>query len=196
MQIAQWIRGSAAKTLQKLHDNSSESFGCGNHFTLSVEKWRKLVRQAWLMGFLKRSLAIGSAHNRMSNIVYAAYTVTDLGVKMMAEDEVEVLLPDEIVCAETKEAESNTEILNKSVVRKGKGAHILHVAKQLISEKEIGFLSISLMTIIFLVFLLHHILNDLDTVKTYPNYQIMNPVTHTFSILMFRLARAKQGQSD
>ena len=140
MQIAQWIRGSAAKTLQKLHDNSSESFGCGNHFTLSVEKWRKLVRQAWLMGFLKRSLAIGSAHNRMSNIVYAAYTVTDLGVKMMAEDEVEVLLPDEIVCAETKKAESNAEILNKSVVRKGKGAHILHVAKQLISEKENWFL--------------------------------------------------------
>jgi len=72
-QIAQWIRGSADKTLQKLHDTSSESFGCGNHFTHSEEKWRKLVRQAWLMGFLKRSLAIGSAHNRRSNIVYAAY---------------------------------------------------------------------------------------------------------------------------
>ena len=74
----------------------------------------------------------------MSNIIYAAYTITDLGVEMMTKDEVpqEIPLPNEIISTERKEAKSNTKILSKSVVQKRKGTHILNVMKQFISDKE------------------------------------------------------------
>ena len=136
-QIAQWIQGSADKTLQRLKGVSSESFGCGNQLTHSVEKWCRFVRQAWLLGFLKHSLAVGSAHNRMSSIIYAAYTVTDIGVKLMIEDEVqEILLPSEMIVGLKTQVKSNAEVLSESVTSKGKGSHILNVAKELFSDKK------------------------------------------------------------
>ena len=139
-QIAQWIRGSADKNLDKSKD-TLESFSCGNHFSHSIETWRTLVRQSWLMGFLKRSLAIGTGHNRRTDIVYAAYTVTTEGVKFLSEDSAqEVLLPDEIRSSEKKEVKLNdNKEQTTPKARKGRGTHILNVAKRLISDKDNWF---------------------------------------------------------
>ena len=123
-----------------MKNSSSKSFGCGNQFNHSVDKWRKLVRQAWLLGFLERSLAVGSAHNRMSRIIYAAYTVTGQGRDLLTEDDVqEVLLPDETIDTGTNKDKLDCEVEIVSAVRKGKGTHILNVAKELISDKNNWF---------------------------------------------------------
>jgi len=95
-QIAQWIQGSPDKNLGK-SKSTSESFSCGNHFSYSIETWHKLVHQFWLMGFLRRSLAIGNGYNRISHIVYAEYTITTEGENLLSEDSAqEILFPDEI----------------------------------------------------------------------------------------------------
>ena len=96
------------------------------------------------------------------------------------------------------EVKSNAEILSESVTRKGKGSYILNVTIELFQIRKFGFLLTGQMITNSLEFSLCLILNDSGTysVMTYPNYQIMKPVTHTFSILTFRLARAKPDQSD
>ena len=166
--------------MQRLKGVSSESFGCENQLTHSVEKWHRFVRQAWLLGFLKRSLAVGSAHNRMSSIIYAAYTVTDIGVKLMTEDEVqEILLSSEMTVGLKIEVKSNAEVLSESVTHKGKGNHILNIAKELFWISKIGFLLTGQMITISLEFSLRLIFNDLGTVITYvsklPNYEASDP---------------------
>jgi len=124
--------------LQRYKDSSFES--CGSQLTHSIEKWRKYVRQVWLMGFLKRSLAVDSAHNRMTTIIYAAYTVTDLGIKMIEDNTQEILLPDDTIVELKSDADLNTQVSSKpAVIRKGKGTHVLNVAKELFSNKENWF---------------------------------------------------------
>lgn len=63
-------------------ENIEGCFSCGNYLSHSDETWRILVRQSWLMGFLKRSLAVCNGHNRMSSIVNAVYTTTAEGSKL------------------------------------------------------------------------------------------------------------------
>ena len=153
--------------MQRLKGVSSESLGCGNQLTHSVEKWHRFVHQAWLLGFLKRSLAVGSAHNRMSSIIYAAYTVTDIGVKLMTEDEVqEILLPSEMIVGLKTEVKSNAEVLSESVTRKGKGSHILNGAKNFFRIRKIDFLLTGQMITISLEFSVRLILNNSGTVMT------------------------------
>jgi len=61
-----------------------KTFGCGskilNH---SIEKWHTFIHQAWLKGFLNRKIAIGEGHNKVADIVFATYTVTEDGIVLL-----------------------------------------------------------------------------------------------------------------
>ena len=127
---------------------SSKSFGCGNHFGHSIETWRRLVRQAWLRGFLNRVVAIGSGHNMVSSIAYASYTLTDVGTNYLRDDELpEILLPDLTASADLKEGPTTSSHITMSSevvptvlkVRKGKGTHAINVVKELMSDKKNWF---------------------------------------------------------
>lgn len=73
MKIAQWIRGSAEKSLFGMHDSPASSaltFGCGREFAHSLQAWRLLIRQAWLKGLLDRLLCVGGGRNMFGSVVY------------------------------------------------------------------------------------------------------------------------------
>ena len=136
-----WIRGSAERTLNHLHQSCSKTYGCGNKYSHSVEKWRLLIRQAWLKGLLNRSLTVGGGNNMISSITFATYSLSDTGINYLEKDSCDsILLPD--IQSNTKASfEQDTKSV-ESVISKqriGKGCHALTVFQKLISDKKNWF---------------------------------------------------------
>ena len=85
-QIAECIRGSAKAC------HTSCVHGKGANFGLSMEGWRSVVRQAWVMGLLERHIRIGKGHNLVTKMVYSSYTISESG-SMFLQNPHELMLP-------------------------------------------------------------------------------------------------------
>jgi hypothetical protein len=145
LKIAQWIRGSGELTLNKLQGACSDSFGLGRKFELSIEKWRTLIRQAWLEGFLDRTLLIGSGNNMLSSVAFATLSLSSSGIQCLEEDMAyPVMLPIEVEIPVIEELEEEQESTardkSKAAPRRGKGSYALTTLKKLIANKENWFL--------------------------------------------------------
>ena len=62
LQLAQWIRGSCTEAIRNLLQTraEAETYGVGKQFGHSEEGWRKLIRAAWINGFLERRMIHGA----------------------------------------------------------------------------------------------------------------------------------------
>ena len=83
---------------------------------------------------------------------------------------------------------------SKSTQRKGKGAHALSVAKELISDRANWYNIESSDDYNFPGISLSHILNALVIAKTFQNYT-MKPATPIFFIQTSKLGKVKLGQN-
>ncbi len=85
MQIAEFIRrGKAASTTGQPPDPTI--------LELSVESWRVRIRQAWLLGFLDRSMNLGKGQNLVGHMVFNVFTINEVGMAFL-EDPHAVSLP-------------------------------------------------------------------------------------------------------
>jgi len=119
-----------------------KTFGCGSKiFNHSIEKWCTFICQAWLKGFLERKITIGKGHNKVSDIVFATYTVTEDGTALLESfEDRETLLPaldEKWILHKDVESEPlpDKQPASKPIQRKGKGMNALGVAKELISDR-------------------------------------------------------------
>ena len=138
------IRGSGEVTLSNFQKESAKSFGCGRRFGHSIEKWRTLIRQAWLLGFLHRKLSIGNGTNMLASIAFATFSVSSTGMDRLTEGQGSpVMLPMNPVTSEEQSGEKKKEETNTSnsvsKKRKGQGCHVLTTLKKLIADKEYWF---------------------------------------------------------
>ena len=138
------IRGSGEVTLSNFQKESAKSFGCGRRFGHSIEKWRTLIRQAWLLGFLHRKLSIGNGTNMLASIAFATFSVSSTGMDRLTEGQGSpVMLPMNPVTSEEQSGEKKKEETNTSnsvsKQRKGQGCHVLTTLKKLIADKEYWF---------------------------------------------------------
>lgn len=121
-QIAGWIRGSQAKEVAKLKTTFHETMGIGVELNHSEAQWRQLVRQAWLLGFLSREIAVGKGHNMMRSYTFCTFSLSPHGREFIeAPHQCPLSLPGEV---RLKETHGGKEPL-KTATRKGKGCHAL-----------------------------------------------------------------------
>ena len=60
LQLAEWIRGAYRQGIGlSLLDDDHETYGIGSQFPHTVEGWRIIIRQAWLLGLLDRKMFLG-----------------------------------------------------------------------------------------------------------------------------------------
>ena len=107
----------------------------------SIEAWRTLIRQAWLGGFLVRSISVGCGRNMISTIAYTTYSATDAGNRLLFDEENhnEVLFPGTKKVKETTTKGLLSQRTKRNGVREGKGSHALQIAQDLVSNKENWF---------------------------------------------------------
>ena len=153
-----------------------QTFGCGSELNLSSERWRVLIRQAWLKGFLNRQLVVGSGHNMMNDIVFASYTVADEGIALLQNVEIQNVLSPAVdkklvQATDTDSTPSSTQKVTHQ--RKGKGSHALSIARSSYLTKVTGLKLRAQMIITFREYSPHHFLNVLAIVKTFQSYPIM-----------------------
>ena len=134
-QIAEWIKGCyRANTVCCETDNT---FGCGRHMSHSLETWRLLIRAAWLLGYLRRSMLLGGGEQVAGSIVINTLSVTEKGEELL-ENPHAVRLPALTQC-ETSQTSKPLEDLESAVVkstRESKGTHALPTVKKLMQSKE------------------------------------------------------------
>lgn len=150
MQIAEWLRGYSSSSKDGKHANSDEhgedgehenlitSFGAGASLCLGLSEaaWRVRTRQAWLCGFLERSMHLGHGQGRITSMVFNSYSVTAAGEELLTSP-TQVLLPCEphrpVQARTTATANSTTSIKQ---IRKSKGNHLLPTLTKLLSSRE------------------------------------------------------------
>ena len=128
-------------TFSKFPKESAKSFGCGRRFGHSIEEWRTLIRQAWLLGFLHCKLSIGNGANMLASVAFATFSVSSTGMDHLMEGQGSpVMLPMNPVPSEEKSGEKKKEETNTfnsvSKQRKGKGCHVLTTLKKLIADNK------------------------------------------------------------
>lgn len=170
--IAHWIRGSGDISVTKFKKSSSETHGCGRKCTISLDAWRMLIRQTWLLGYIDRTLVVGGGINMISSLVFAKYSITELGRELLRGNEDEIIELPEIeevlssrsICTDPPLISKDIDKVLKSS-RNGKGSHALVVLKRLIEEKENWFPITASEEYFFLVFSVIRILSAWVTVK-------------------------------
>ena len=92
LQIAEWVRGSRDKEISKLHTSEDTTFGAGAKLLYSMDAWRTLIRQAWLLGFLERDMVVAKGHNKLGGLIINTYRVSQSGLSFLSSP-APVLLP-------------------------------------------------------------------------------------------------------
>lgn len=101
---------------------------------LSESAWRVRIRQAWLCGFLERSMQFGRCEGRITNMVFNSYTVSIAGEELLTSS-IPVYLPNEPHKPVNQDCTSVSAVNVKST-RKSKGSHLLPTLTRLLSSSE------------------------------------------------------------
>ena len=132
-QIAETIRGSKRAP----SDVSSEAFGKGGELGLCIDEWRNRVRQAWLLGLIKREMTLGKGHNLLGEMVFNSFTITPAGEAFLTNPTA-VQLPsirptsNRLTSSQLKEGEEKRK-------RQGRGSHALPVIRSLMASSDQWF---------------------------------------------------------
>ena len=115
------------------------SLGIGATFLLSESDWRLRIRQAWLSGFLHRSMQLGHSNRRLTSMVFNTYSTTEAGRELITSP-APILLPGiHTPAAHSTTRTSSTDITSPKKTRKSKGAHLLPTLCNLLSSRENWF---------------------------------------------------------
>ena len=114
------------------------AYGTGAALEYSTATWRTLIRQAWLLGLLDRTMQIGRGYSRISSMVFNTYRLSEAGeeyAKAPKESILPSLTDSEAVVAIPTSAGDPTAIKPKTT-RKSKGIHLLPVLRRLLSSRS------------------------------------------------------------
>ena len=117
---------------------SNSTFRRGQHFHLSTENWKILVRHAWLSGLLHREMKRGVGNRMVNGVIFNVFHLTDTGSNFLA-DPSEIFLP---AVGSQKSSKPNVRVdksYKPKATRKGMGFQALSTIRRLMSSSDQWF---------------------------------------------------------